>query len=74
MGHIGCGNPMNGRGRDIANQALNTIAIRYVAICDVDRVNREAFADTVLTQRQTRARLPSSTISASCWPAATSTR
>ncbi len=71
MGHIGCGNPMNGRGRDIANQALRTNAIRYAAICDVDRVNRDAFAepDTAANPES-----PSLAISVNCWPGRTSPR
>jgi predicted dehydrogenase len=44
MGHIGCGNPMNGRGRDIARGAAGIAGVQYVACCDVDRTNRESFA------------------------------
>jgi predicted dehydrogenase len=52
MGHIGCGNPMNGRGRDIGGQAARTPGVQYVACCDVDRTNREAWARLIAPGRE----------------------
>src|SRR5438552_15359777 len=51
MGHIGCGNPMNGRGRDIGRQAAGITGVQYVACCDVDRTNREAWARLIAPNR-----------------------
>src|SRR5437762_7574714 len=52
MGHIGCGNPMNGRGRDIGRQAVNITGTQYVACCDVDRTCREAWARDIVRGRE----------------------
>ncbi|HYV34505.1 MAG TPA: Gfo/Idh/MocA family oxidoreductase [Gemmataceae bacterium] len=45
MGHIGCGNPMNGRGRDIGNAAARVPGVQYVACADVNRTNRQSWAN-----------------------------
>ncbi|HYV34504.1 MAG TPA: Gfo/Idh/MocA family oxidoreductase [Gemmataceae bacterium] len=52
MGHIGCGNPVNGRGRHIGNEARKVNGVQYVACCDVDRTHRESWAQYIAPGRQ----------------------
>jgi predicted dehydrogenase len=56
MGHIGCGNDRManaGRGRQIAQEALRTNMMEYVAVCDVHRGHRQSFVNQILNGRET---------------------